>query len=812
MQSVRFKQTLITTFLLMLLFTCNAYGGNVMPTDRYSFWVFTNEADTAAPFLLGCTPEANAEDVPLSTNIKACIFDTQSAIDSGSIDMFVNGISIINNGSVQTYQDIDGSTRSYPVEIIEKTINEYVLMYDPAENFNYGENITVTISAGDSEGNYLNAYSYAFKVQNFLVGSVSSFFNTESIAVASGVQATNTGFMQDNSVIAASPDGKHVFIVWEQRNSNNTWDIYCVRSDSFGNAFEASVRVNPNAAGAEQRYPSIALDSLNNVYVSWQQQTIDNDWDIYVAKMNINETMFSSAKRIYADNNVTDQMYPSIIVGPALRSDGRSYTQEPATVYAVWLEVDGVRSSVRYTRSTSSYSDAWDAFVSNDIRIDTERTLQQCNDPIIKLDASARTFVSWRGENADGTSSIYFDRADKNITDGAERFGTDIVVSNKTAAALGPELEVSSDGNNVYVLWKELMQSQADLKFSYYRYSSGSYRLNTAQVVNADTLREDQLGEYDFSIDNRGDASVIWSEVHDGNRVITMAGAPYNAYGFSEFASILSAGAQKNPSLGMDALGGHYYVGWTDDSNGYDAIYFCRNTYIVTDEVTSQKIDNDIGGTITVTQGSIAGTSIEVPADAIDAPITITLAEAVGAPDTAAGITCVSSVIDFGPGQTFFNQPVTITLPYNEFSASGVNNEDALNVFCYNIGSLKWELVPGAVVDTAGKTVSVGVNHFSMYMVADGLEATNNTSDGGGNGGCFIATAAFGTKMAEEVIILCEFRDRHLLTNSWGTQFVKFYYRYSPRVADHIAENNGFKSVIRFLLRPLILFGKTVCR
>ena len=55
---------------------------------------------------------------------------------------------------------------------------------------------------------------------------------------------------------------------------------------------------------------------------------------------------------------------------------------------------------------------------------------------------------------------------------------------------------------------------------------------------------------------------------------------------------------------------------------------------------------------------------------------------------------------------------------------------------------------------------------------------------GGGAGGCFVATASYGDYNHPFVKILCLFRDKYLLTNYWGQQFVEWYYetlRYYPR-------------------------------
>jgi hypothetical protein len=69
---------------------------------------------------------------------------------------------------------------------------------------------------------------------------------------------------------------------------------------------------------------------------------------------------------------------------------------------------------------------------------------------------------------------------------------------------------------------------------------------------------------------------------------------------------------------------------------------------------------------------------------------------------------------------------------------------------------------------------------------------------------CFIATAAYGTPMAEEIQILREFRDEYLLTNRLGQALVDVYYRVSPPIAEFMTEHPSLKPVVRAGLLPAV--------
>jgi len=73
-------------------------------------------------------------------------------------------------------------------------------------------------------------------------------------------------------------------------------------------------------------------------------------------------------------------------------------------------------------------------------------------------------------------------------------------------------------------------------------------------------------------------------------------------------------------------------------------------------------------------------------------------------------------------------------------------------------------------------------------------------------GGCFIATAAYGTPTAEQIDVLREFRDTVLLESTAGSLFVALYYQLSPPVADFISESSFLRTLVRELLADPIVW------
>lgn len=76
---------------------------------------------------------------------------------------------------------------------------------------------------------------------------------------------------------------------------------------------------------------------------------------------------------------------------------------------------------------------------------------------------------------------------------------------------------------------------------------------------------------------------------------------------------------------------------------------------------------------------------------------------------------------------------------------------------------------------------------------------------GGNAGGCFVATAAYGTDLDPRLDTLRRFRDRTLLATAPGQAFVETYYAWSPPAAAWIAQRPLARAAVRGALAPVLL-------
>ena len=68
------------------------------------------------------------------------------------------------------------------------------------------------------------------------------------------------------------------------------------------------------------------------------------------------------------------------------------------------------------------------------------------------------------------------------------------------------------------------------------------------------------------------------------------------------------------------------------------------------------------------------------------------------------------------------------------------------------------------------------------------------------SGGCYIATMVYGNYDHPQVMVLRDFRDSYLAKRYWGKQFIKIYYKYSPKLVEKLTEHKKINRMIKNIL------------
>ncbi|MCK4731711.1 MAG: hypothetical protein KAT65_04555 [Methanophagales archaeon] len=117
------------------------------------------------------------------------------------------------------------------------------------------------------------------------------------------------------------------------------------------------------------------------------------------------------------------------------------------------------------------------------------------------------------------------------------------------------------------------------------------------------------------------------------------------------------------------------------------------------------------------------------------------------------------------------------------------------------------EVQTNASVTAASYTNTSAVNGtWNVSAIVSNVNGTDmQTWDWTVTSPCFIATAAYGSPLHEDIDVLRAFRDDYLMPNPAGRAFVEIYYAVSPPLANAIKDNAGLRTAVREgIVKPVV--------
>jgi len=172
----------------------------------------------------------------------------------------------------------------------------------------------------------------------------------------------------------------------------------------------------------------------------------------------------------------------------------------------------------------------------------------------------------------------------------------------------------------------------------------------------------------------------------------------------------------------------------------------------------------------------------------------------------------MQGVVDYSSNDSVVTAATNVVTELKEavISSTGLHADSGLSIYfpstsidsAYTSDNIKF------AGETKWKTFLEAFLGSSSADTTTSSSSTSEEDEGKVEKKCFVATAAYGTPLAEEVEVLCQFRDEYLLTNGPGRILVKTYNYFSPPLARFISQRTLLQKAVRLQLRPWVWISK----
>ena len=441
---------------------------------------------------------------------------------------------------------------------------------------------------------------------SFLLISFSVTAQWNGSSTANSPICNFTGNQQDMQMVSDNAGG--AILTWTDTRNGATKDIYAQRIDANGNLLWNADGIAICTAVNEQYTPKIASDGANGAIITWYDNRIDNNWNIYAQRINANGVVqwtVDGEPICTAAGNQSMQQITSDNFGGAIIawSDGRNggpdadiYIQRINPIGTVQFPTNGVavctasyfqgspqlasdgNNGVIITwndsRSNDGFADIYSQRVSstglvywpnNGVLICNANNNQ--NDPKIVADGTGGAIICWF-DNRNGNPNIY---AQKVNATGLNQWPVNGISVCSASFYQGFQQIISDNSGGAYITWEDRRSG----------FGSGSdiyaQKINTtglpqwtvdgiAVCSSAPVQKNPQL-----CLNNSGNVVITWQD--DYNNIYAQAVTPTATLLWTINGEIVSnaINVQANPQLVSSA--NEIIIAWDDTRNSNYDIY-----------------------------------------------------------------------------------------------------------------------------------------------------------------------------------------------------------------------------------------------
>lgn len=669
--------------------TFTVSDGAITDSETIAVMVVSTSTDLAAPVVGRQSPASGAIQVSQNNLVSLHVTDAGKGVDPASVTIALDG-HVVYQGNTPLYTSAYGRCSRSGVK------NDYLFIYQNDSLFAFDHEAVVTVNAADLAGNVMDESTYSFA--------------TEMRAFGANRRVSSTSSRDKMAPVTVADSDGSIWAAWHAGDVGAR-DIYVARLAAGRQVFDSPVQITNNPG--DQCDPDLAISADGTLYLVWQDKR-QGHWDILGAVSTDGQTF--SRETVVADANDNQ-------TAPAVAVDGD-------TVFVAWQDDQNGNQDIYVGSSTN-------AFASVSVARVTTNTADQ-TEPDLAVGAGNTVYVVWTDER-NGQADIY----------GATSAGSwaNVALATGEGDQTGPAVAANPNGSDLHLVWVDSASGDPDI---WYASSSGlpASPLTGRNVVD-DTSASDQTAPA-VTCTADGEVFVCWQD----SRNIGAYGDDADVY-FVELSPgslgtnilIGDGGArsgQSTPAIALTTNDEPYLV-WTDDRGTAAEIYCAATTSLDPTPLYSALVDANAGATVGTAPSAIAragDVSIVVPAGACQADLRVTIS-AIENP-LIASADCLGSY-DFGPSGIEFDEPVTVTIPYQVANAGR-----RARAYWYNAltGALSQQGI------TEVQNINLGGNLYALqfktthftpyYLVASDSDVVASSSNDGG-GGCSMSATGGGS-------------------------------------------------------------------
>jgi hypothetical protein len=325
-----------------------------------------------------------------------------------------------------------------------------------------------------------------------------------------------------------STEGNNVYVIWMDNTTTfGEYDIFFAVSTDNGQTFSTPINLSNNVGFSVD--PQISTEG-NNVYVVWGDNTAGSsiNSDIFFAESNDNGQTFSLPENI--SNNPISSFNPQISI-------------EVNNVYVVWTDIDPLGDTDIFFAVSTDNGQTFS------LPENISNNAGESVDPQISTEGN-NVYVVWT-DTPIGNGDIFFAVS----TDNGQTFSLPENISNNAGGSFAPQ--ISTEGNNVYVVWEDFTLGNPDIFFAESNDNGQIFSLpeiisNNAGGSSASQISTEGNNVYvvwrDLTPGPRN-PDIFFAESNDNGQIFSLPENISNNAGFSENPQISSSIiSQENPN------------------------------------------------------------------------------------------------------------------------------------------------------------------------------------------------------------------------------------------------------------------------